>query len=162
MLDRGTGEFDESRAREVIAGLAHLDGAMLPVLHALQATFGFLDRRCVALVANALNVSQAEVHGVITFYHDFRQECAGRHVLKICRAESCQATGAEDLLRHLKHVHKLSPGDTSPGQELTVESVYCLGHCAASPACLFDDEPVGRLDAEHLDRLVAVAGAGGA
>lgn len=149
--------FDEGRARELIAALSGLEGAMLPILHALQAEFGAVDPACIPLIADALNVSRAEVHGVISFYHDFRSVPAGRHVLKICRAESCQAMGVEELVDHLSSAHGLKPGETAPGGSLTIENVYCLGQCAVSPACLIDDEPVGRLDVSRLDALVAAA-----
>ena len=115
--------FDEGRALEIIAGLAQLEGAMLPILHALQEAFGYLDQRVVPLVAQALNVSKAEVHGVVSFYHDFRDAPAGRHVLQICRAESCQAMGCEALLQRLRMAHRLEPGQTSANGALTVENV---------------------------------------
>ena len=146
--------FDEGRAQEIIAGLAQLEGAMLPMLHALQEAFGYLDQRVVPLVAQALNVSRAEVHGVITFYHDFRDAPAGRHVLQICRAESCQAMGCEALVQRLRMAHRLEPGQTSANGALTVENVYCLGHCALSPAAMLDGEPIGRLDEPRIDALV--------
>lgn len=146
--------FNEGRALEIIAGLAPLEGAMLPILHALQDAFGYLDQRVVPLVAQALNVSRAEVHGVISFYHDFRDAPAGRHVLQICRAESCQAMGCEALVQRLRMAHRLEPGQTSANGALTVENVYCLGQCALSPAALLDGEPIGRLDEARLDALV--------
>jgi len=146
--------FDEGRAVRIIAGLAHLEGAMLPILHALQEAFGYIDPRVVPLLADALNVSRAEVHGVISFYHDFRDAPAGRHVLKICRAESCQSMGVEHLVERLRMAHRLEPGQTSGNGALTIENVYCLGQCALSPAALLDDEPIGRLDETRLDALV--------
>jgi formate dehydrogenase subunit gamma len=146
--------FDEGRARETISGLAHLEGALLPILHALQETFGCIDQQVVPLVAEALNVSRAEVHGAISFYHDFRSAPAGRHVLKICRAESCQSMGVERLVERLRMAHRLEPGQTSDDGSLTIENVYCLGHCALSPAALLDGEPIGRLDEARLDALV--------
>ena len=146
--------FEEGRAREIIKQLAHLEGAMLPILHALQEAFGCLDPRVVPLVADALNVSRAEVHGVITFYHDFRDIPAGRHVLKICRAESCQSMGVEQLVERLRMAHRLEPGQTSGDGALTIENVYCLGQCALSPAALLNGEPIGRLDEARLDALV--------
>lgn len=152
--------FDEGLARSIIERLCGLDGAMLPILHALQDEFGYIDQACLPMIAEALNLSRAEVHGVITFYHDFRQETPGRHVLKICRAESCQSMGVDRLLDHLSRAHGLTPGKTSSGGGVSVEAVYCLGHCAASPACLMDGEPVGRLDERRLDDLIAEATGG--
>ena len=104
--------------------------------------------------AQALNVSRAEVHGVITFYHDFRDAPGGRHVLQICRAESCQAMGCEALVQRLRMAHRLEPGQTSANGALTIENVYCLGHCALSPAALLDGQPIGRLDEARIDALV--------
>ena len=157
MQEHRVGAFEEGRAREIIQRLSGLEGAMLPILHALQEEFGYVDRAVIPLIAEALNVSRAEVHGTISFYHDFHSEPVGRHVLKICRAEACQSVGVDALLSHLKKAHGLGLGDTLPGGQLSVEAVYCLGHCAASPACLMDGEPVGRLDAARLDALVAEA-----
>ena len=131
--------------------------ALLPILHALQDAFGYIDRAAVPLIAEALNISKAEVHGVVTFYHDFRDAPAGRHVLKICRAESCQAMGVERVVEHLASRHGLRPGATGPDARLTIENVYCLGNCALSPSALFDGEPIGRLDEAAIDELVASA-----
>ncbi len=137
------------------------DGAgaapLLPILHALQHAFGFIHPDAQPLLARLLNISQAEVRGVVSFYHDFRSAPAGRHVLKICRAEACQARGCEKLVAHLAQVHGLTPGETTPDGALTVESVYCLGDCALGPAALVDDALIGRLDPARLDALVAEA-----
>lgn len=160
MAQPQTSHFDEGLARSIIERLSSLDGAMLPILHALQLEFGYVDRACLPLIAEALNVSRAEVHGVVSFYHDFRLEPSGQHVLKICRAEACQSMGVDRLLDHLSTAHGLVPGGSLPGGQLTVDAVYCLGHCAASPACLMDGEPVGRLDVQRLDDLVAAASGG--
>jgi formate dehydrogenase subunit gamma len=160
MSQSRTSPFEEGLARAVIDRLSGLEGAMLPILHALQEEFGYVDRACIPMIADALNLSRAEVHGVVSFYHDFRLEPPGQHVLKICRAEACQSMGVEGLLAHLSKAHGLAPGGGLPGGQLTVEAVYCLGHCAASPACLMDGEPVGRLDARRLDDLVAAAAGG--
>ena len=146
--------FDEALARQVIARIAGLEGAMLPILHELQETFGYVDAAAVPLIADALNLSRAEVHGVVSFYHDFRDAPAGRHILKICRAESCQAMGVERLVDRLQSVHRLTPGETTDDGNLTIENVYCLGHCALSPAALLDGQPVGRLDEARIDALV--------
>jgi formate dehydrogenase subunit gamma len=150
-------DFDRDTAAGIIAGLSHLEGAMLPVLRALQERFGYIDEQVIPLVAEALNLSRAEVHGVVTFYHDFRRRPAGRHVLRICRAEACQSMGCEALVEHLAAEHGLSMGETTPDGRLTVEAVYCLGNCALSPAALLDDDLVGRVDRDTLDGLVAQA-----
>ncbi len=151
----GRDAFDETGALAIIAAHAGLEGAALPVLHALQEAFGFIDKRNIPLIAAALNISKAEVHGVISFYHDFRGARPGRHVLKLCRAEACQSMGSESLAAHLAAAHGCAPGDTSADGALTIDNVYCLGNCALSPAALFDGEPVGRLDAARIDALVA-------
>ena len=129
-------------------------------MHELQDAFGYVDSRAVPLIAEALNVSKAEVHGVISFYHDFRSVPAGKHVLKLCRAEACQSMGCEALVAHLATTHHLAPGDTSRDGGLSVETVYCLGNCALSPAALLDGELIGRLDASELDMIVLNATGG--
>jgi formate dehydrogenase subunit gamma len=147
--------WDTEAASDLIDKYKHLDGAMLPVLHALQERFGYIDDSAIPLVADALNVSRAEVFGVVTFYHDFRRKPAGRHVLKVCRAEACQSMGCESLVEHLAAEHGISMGETSADGRLTVEAVYCLGNCALSPAVMMDGELVGRADRDTLDGLVA-------
>ncbi|MBV1707307.1 MAG: formate dehydrogenase subunit gamma [Hyphomicrobiales bacterium] len=147
-------EFDETRARMVIARLAHLEGALLPILHELSHEFGYVDIRNVPLLAEALNISRADVHGTISFYHDFKTAPQGRHVLKLCRAEACQSMGCESLVAHLAATHHLAPGETTPDRALSVETVYCLGNCALSPAAMLDGELIGRLDHDQLDQIV--------
>jgi formate dehydrogenase subunit gamma len=152
-------DWDSARADAIIAGLAHLEGATLPILHALQATFGHVPREAVPMVASALNLSRAEVHGCITFYHDFRPAPAGRHVLKLCRAEACQAAGADAL--HAMVLRDLNVdwhGTTADGG-VTVEPVYCLGLCACGPCALVDDAPLARLTAHGVHAALAEAAA---
>lgn len=127
--------------------------AMLPILHALQAEFGCVPAEAIPLIAHRLNVSKAEVRGVVSFYHDFREAPAGRHVIKLCRAEACQATGSERTAAHLAQVHGLRPGATVG--DVTVQNVYCLGNCALGPAALVGDELVAGLDARAADALLA-------
>ena len=127
------------------------------ILHALQDEFGFVPEAVVPQLAQALNISRAEMHGVVTFYHDFRHHPAGRHVLKICRAESCQSMGSEKMARDFLDRLKLEWGGTTPDGGLTVEAVYCLGLCAHSPSALYDGEPMGWVDAERLDEVAAEA-----
>jgi formate dehydrogenase subunit gamma len=143
-------ELAESRIRE----LQELPGALLPILHALQDEFGYIDKAAVPLIADALNLSQAEVHGVISFYHDFRTRPPGRHVLKICRAEACQSMGCRALLDHVRNRFQVTPGETASDQSLTVEAVYCLGNCACAPAVMLDGKLYGRVSTEILDRLI--------
>lgn len=149
--------WDAGIAAALIETHRRLDGAMLPVLHALQEEFGCIPPEALPLVAEALNVSRAEVHGVVTFYHDFRETPAGRHVLKLCRAEACQSVGCEALADHLAVRHGIAAGETSADGSLTVENTYCLGNCALGPAAMLDGELLGRLDADRLDAIVRKA-----
>ena len=130
---------------------------MLPILHDLQEQFGYIDERVIPLLADALNVSRAETLGVISFYHDFRRSPVDGRVLKLCRAESCQAMGCEELVSHLEVRHGIKVGAEDERAKLHVESVYCLGNCALSPAALLDGEPIGRLDRDRIDAIVADA-----
>lgn len=141
--------------------LAAERGALLPVLHAIQDGLGFVPPAAVDRIAQVLNLSRAEVHGVLTFYHDFRTAPPGRTVLKLCRAEACQAMGCRALEQRLRDVHGLPLGTTSADGAITVEAVYCLGNCALSPAAMVDGRLLGRLDAARLDALVAGARRGG-
>jgi formate dehydrogenase subunit gamma len=131
--------------------------ALLPILHRLQDMFGYVDEAALPMIAKTLNISLAEVRGTMSFYHDYRTTRPGRHVLKLCRAESCQSMGVDHLVDHLATRHGLAPDETSGDGTLTVQSVYCLGNCALSPAALFDERPVGALDAARLDSLIAEA-----
>lgn len=151
--------WDEDKAREIVDRLRALDGAALPILHALQDEFGYVDASAVGLIADALNLSRAEVHGTIGFYHDFRDRPAGRRVVKICRAEACQANGCEELVAELRARHGVD-ADRQDDERLTIETVYCLGNCALGPNALVDGELVARLDADRLSELcVGVADA---
>jgi formate dehydrogenase subunit gamma len=149
--------FDPALARELIDRKRSMPGAALPILHDLQHRFGYIDDAAVALMADALNISRAEAVGVVSFYHDFRRAPVNARVLKLCRAESCQATGCEDLVAYLEARHGVI-ADDSEASGLRVETVYCLGNCALSPAALLDGEPVGRLDRRKVDAIVAGVG----
>jgi len=142
--------WDEGTARTVIEAQRGSDGALLPMLHALLDTFGYVDRRAVPLMAEALNLSRAEVTGVVSFYKDFRAAPPGRHVVKLCRAEACQAMGCERLVTELEGRLGTPVDTTSPDGRVTLETVYCLGNCALSPAALVDGKLLGRVDAEAL------------
>jgi len=146
--------WDADRASARISELQHMAGALLPILHALQEEFGYIDDAAVPLIADALNISRAEVHGVISFYHDFRKAPSGRHVLRVCRAEACQSMGCEALVRHLEKRLGIQLGETTADRSLTVEQVFCLGNCALSPAVMLDGEPYGRVSPEVADFLV--------
>ena len=146
--------WNEDRARGVIAANALPDGATLPILRALQGVFGCIPVEAEPLVAAALNISRAEVHGIVTFYHDFRRTPPGRHVLRLCRAEACQAVGAEAVATHLRATLAVDWHGTSGDGAVTLEPVFCLGLCATGPSALLDGQPIGRLDVARIDRLL--------
>jgi formate dehydrogenase subunit gamma len=149
--------WDEARGGEIIAEYAHVEGGTLVILHALQEAFGYIPEAAIPMVASALNLSRAEVYGVFTFYHDFRERPAGRHVLKLCRAEACQAAGGDRLAARAEAKLGISLGGTTPDERVTFEPVYCLGLCATAPSAMLDGRVVGRLDEARIDALVAEA-----
>ncbi|SKA71909.1 formate dehydrogenase subunit gamma [Thiothrix eikelboomii] len=130
-------------------------GALLPTLHALQAQFGYIPAEATPLIAHSLNLSRAEVQGVLSFYHHFRTTPPGKYVLQICRAESCQAMGGRDLETHAKAALGLNYHQTTADGCISLEPVYCLGNCACSPAVRVGDEIQGRMDVAQLDALIA-------
>lgn len=127
--------------------------ALLPILHAFQHEIGFIDDATVPLIATALNISRADVHGVVTFYHDFRRTPAGRHVVKLCRAESCQARGGVLIEAEATDRLGVKMGETRRDGAVTLEAVYCLGLCAIGPNALVDGRPVAKVNAAVLDRI---------
>jgi formate dehydrogenase subunit gamma len=149
--------WDAARGAEIIAAHAHREGATLVILHALQDAFGCVPEAAIPMVADALNLSRAEVHGVFTFYHDFRREPAGRHVLKLCRAEACQAAGGDALAARAEAKLGIAMGDTTADDRVTLQPVHCLGLCAIAPSAMLDDRPVGRLDQARIDAMIAEA-----
>jgi formate dehydrogenase subunit gamma len=148
-------DWDEAVADGIISAHQHLEGPMLPILHALQAAFGYISESAMRLVANKLNITRAEVYGVVSFYHDFHTAPGGTARLKICRAEACQAMGGEDNATRLLEKLGLDWGGTTPDGRLTIEPVYCLGLCACAPAALLNGDVIGRLDAAALESLAA-------
>jgi formate dehydrogenase subunit gamma len=149
--------WDAARGAEIIAEHQKVKGATLVILHALQEAFGYVPEPAIPMVALALNLSRAEVHGVFTFYHDFRHEPAGKRVLKLCRAEACQAAGGDALAARAEAKLGISLGNTTPDQRVTLEPIYCLGLCATAPSAMLDGRVVGRLDEKRIDALVAEA-----
>lgn len=160
--------FDADEAERIIA--AEIDRArafygddakdaapLLPILHALQHAFGHVPPAAQPMIADALNISQAEVRGVVSFYHDFRTVPGARTIIKLCRAEACQARGCERVAAHLESAHGLKAGAASPDGRVAVETVYCLGNCALGPAALVGDELVGLIDEARADALVMEA-----
>jgi formate dehydrogenase subunit gamma len=156
-MTSGHTPWNKDVAMERIRGCLDREGPLLPILHALQEEFGYIDEAAEPLIAEALNITRAEVHGVVTFYHDFRNQPAGRHVLKLCRAEACQAAGGDSLAVHAEARLGLPLGTTSPDGSVTLEPVYCLGLCAVAPSAMLDGRVVGRLDLSSLDALLAEA-----
>lgn len=154
MVANATG-WDAAKAAAIVQGLRHLEGAALPMMHALQGEFGHVPEAAVPLIAEALNLSRAEVFGTLTFYHDFRRVPAGRHVVKLCRAEACQAAGAEARHAELKAAWGVDWHGTTADGEITVEPVYCLGLCANGPAALVDNEPLAHMNHSAITDLIA-------
>lgn len=146
---------DTAEIRAIIAAHLDLEGPLLPILHALQSAFGHIPENAHRPVAEALNITRAELHGVISFYHDFRDKPAGVHVVKICRAEACQAVGGAHLSASVLDRLGLDWHGTTPDGRVTVEPVYCLGLCACGPAAMVDGVLKGRADAETLLAEVA-------
>jgi formate dehydrogenase subunit gamma len=149
--------WNAERASEIIARYRHLEGAALPILHALQENFGCVPEAAVPLVAEALNLSRAEIHGTVTFYHDFKKEPLGRRVLKLCCAESCQAAGGDALAARAEQKLGVEMGGTTLDNRVTLEAVYCLGLCHSSPAAMLESRVFGMLDEQKLDALVKEA-----
>lgn len=155
----GQEAWNEARLRAIVAEHKALEGPLLPILHAVQEAFGYVPQPAVPIIASELNLSRAEVHGVVTFYHDFRAQPAGRHVVKICRAEACQSMGCETLVKRAEARLGIACGGTTANDQVTFEAVYCLGLCAQSPSAMVDGEPVARLTPAKLDALFAEIGA---
>jgi len=150
--------WSAERASVIIAAQKHRDGAALPIFHAIQHVFGFVPDEAIPMVAEALNLSRAEMYGTVTFYHDFRKELPGRRVLKLCRAESCQAAGGDALAARAEEKLGVKMGETTLDNRVTLEPIYCLGLCHSSPAALLDhDHVVGMLDEAKLDALLKEA-----
>jgi formate dehydrogenase subunit gamma len=141
--------------RRIAADLKGRPGPLIEVLHAIQAQLGYVPPAAVPLVASELNLSRAEVHGVVSFYHYFRSTPPGAHTLSVCRAESCQAVGADALAEHARQRLGVDFHETTPDGRFSLEPVYCLGNCACSPAVMIDGRLHGRVTPERLDALLA-------
>jgi len=145
----------EKLVERIVTELQDLPGALLPILHRLQDELGFISPALLPVIATGLNLSRAEVHGVVSFYHYFRSSPPGRNTIQICRAESCQAMGSRALEAHAQRVLRCKFDQTSADGEFTLLAVYCLGNCACSPAVRVGDEVYGHVDAAKFDSLVA-------
>lgn len=154
-MKTGKGDWSPDIVRAIVRVHAEQEGSLLPILHAVQETFGYIPQQAERLIAEELNLSRADIHGVVSFYHDFRHAPAGQHVLKLCQAEACQAMGGEMQARRLLDTLGLEWGETTPDGRLTVEAVYCLGLCATAPAALMDATPIGRIDEARLHAMIA-------
>jgi formate dehydrogenase subunit gamma len=139
---------------EVLTAHQSMPGSLLPILHGIQDTLGYIPKEAVADIATALNLSKAEVHGVISFYHYFRDTPPGKHTIHLCRAESCQAMNAKGLEAHAKQTLGIDFHETTADGAFSLEPVYCLGNCACSPAMTIDNEVFGRVSCERFDELV--------
>jgi formate dehydrogenase subunit gamma len=146
--------WDRERIEAIARALKDEPGALMPILRRIQDELGWVPRDSVPLIADILNLSRAEVHGVVSFYHDFRHMPPGRTVVKVCRAESCQAMGGLALAEHVKHRLGIDFGEISKDERFTLEAVYCLGNCACSPAAVINDELIGRVTPARFDAAV--------
>lgn len=155
MNERNADESTIERVQALVDTHRGQPGALMPLLHAVQEALGHIPQDAVGIIAKGLNLSRAEVHGVITYYHFFRQAPAGRHVVQVCRAESCQAVGADALMAHAEQVFACKAHSTRADGEITLEPVYCLGMCALSPAIQIDDRLHARMTPQKLDSLAA-------
>lgn len=140
---------------EILTAHDGLEGPLLPILHAIQAQFGYVPRDTLPVIAKHLNLSRAEVHGVMSFYHDFREDPAGRHVLKLCRAEACQSMGGDRVAAHAQKTLGIEWHETTRDGQVTLEPIFCLGLCACAPAAMIDGKLVGRVDEARLDTIIA-------
>ena len=148
----------ELRALEIVRSLKTLEGPLLPILHALQEEFGHVPQSVLPLIAKELNLSRAEVHGVMTFYHDFRAEPAGHHGLKLCRTEACQSMGGETFCNSVREALGIDWHETTPDGRVTLEPVFCLGLCSCAPAAMLDGELIGRADLASIKATLSEAG----
>ena len=149
--------WNEDRAAEIIAAKTCLEGAALPILHALQHAFGYIPADAVPMVAKTLNLTRAEVHGIVTFYHEFRRTPPGRHVLHLCRAEACQSMGSDRVAADVRSHLGIDWHGTTEDGAVTLEPVFCLGLCAIGPAALLDGAPLARLDAAKVAAALEAA-----
>ena len=150
-----TPAFDQAAIDDIIAQHQELPGALLPILHEIQHTAGYVPAETVPAIATALSLSRAEVHGVISFYHHFHSEPMGQHIVQICRAEACQAVGARELEKHATAKLATELGATSADGKISLEPVYCLGNCACGPSVQIGDEVYARVTPERFDALMS-------
>ncbi|WP_284165934.1 formate dehydrogenase subunit gamma [Frigidibacter sp. SD6-1] len=145
----------QERVREIIADHMALEGPLLPIFHALQAEYGHVPQLAIPVIAEVLNIGRAEVHGTMSFYHDFREEPAGRHVVKLCRAEACQAAGSDRVADHARETLGVDWHETTKNGAVTLEPVFCLGLCACGPAAMVDGKVVGLVTKKRFDKIIS-------
>ncbi|MBN9487239.1 MAG: formate dehydrogenase subunit gamma [Alphaproteobacteria bacterium] len=150
--------WNETLALEIVRRYDGREGPLLPILHDVQATFGCVPVEAIRLIATELNLTRAEVHGVASFYHDFRDRPAGRHVLKVCRAEACQSMQGEAVAEQVLKHFGVGWGETTSDGALTIEATYCLGLCACAPSAMLDNTPMARLDPDAIDEIAREVG----
>jgi formate dehydrogenase subunit gamma len=150
--------YDSSVASEIIAGFDAKPELLVQILHQFIERFGYISEDAIRQLASELNLSRADVHGVVSFYHDFRTEPAGKHIVKICEAEACQAMGSRELSEHAKSTLGVDMHETK--DDVTLEPVYCLGNCACSPAVMINGRTYGRVDSGRFDELIGRLGSG--
>jgi formate dehydrogenase subunit gamma len=143
------------RIEDILDAHDGMEGSLLPILHAIQAAFGHVPQDALPIIAKRLNQTRAEIHGVMSFYHDFREQPAGQHVLKLCRAEACQAMGADRVAAHAQKALGIDFHETTGDGKVTLEPIFCLGLCACAPAAMVDGRLVGRVDEAAVDAILA-------
>jgi formate dehydrogenase subunit gamma len=148
---------EQSAVLQACEQLKSLAGALMPILHAVQASLGYVPKDAVPLIASQLNLSRAEVHGVVGFYHYFRKDPPGRHVVHLCRAEACQSVGAVALEAHAKKSLGIDFHETTADKAISLEPVYCLGNCSLGPSVMIDKQLQGRVSPKRFDELMAKA-----
>lgn len=154
-LQEPKGTADMATIEAIVREHAEKPGALLPILHAIQDSLGYVPDEAVPTIAAELNLSRAEVHGVITFYHFFRSTAPGKQTLYICRAEACQAMGSRGLEQHVKEKLNIDYHETTADGRFSLEPIYCLGNCACSPAVMIDETVHGRVSADRIDELLS-------
>ncbi|QSR85180.1 formate dehydrogenase subunit gamma [Methylacidimicrobium sp. B4] len=143
----------------ILQTFARQANGLIPAFHAIQDRYGYVPKECLPEVARAFNLSQADVYGVLTFYHDFRHEPAGRHVVSVCRAEACQANGSATVIERIRERLGIDFGETTPDDEVTLLPTYCFGNCACGPSIAIDGKLYGRMSAERVERILRGMGA---
>jgi formate dehydrogenase subunit gamma len=144
----------KERVDDILTRHQGMEGSLLPILHAVQAEFGHVPQEALPIIAKDLNISRAEAHGVMSFYHDFREKPAGAHVIKLCRAEACQAMGADRVAAHARAELGVSWHETTPDGAITLEPIFCLGLCACGPAAIVDGKLIGRVDEAKISKII--------